>query len=257
MSKLRLELKFLLKQKCIPLDYRSVILSFIKSVLEKKYPETYNELYLANRMKTYSFSVFLPVDKIEGDRFLLKENAISVKFSCADTKMLMKLYNSFLSMKNSEYEGCDEYPLPGSNSMKLVGVNYSNTKPIFGNTNKVVIKFLSPLVVRKNLEGGKNFYLNYYDDGFAKTLQFVVSNYLKIRNIPDGKVALRPIKPVPVTGKRLVIKYKDMNIDCSAGVFELEASPQIIEEAYMAGMGSRRSEGFGLFDIISAKEADA
>ncbi|MDR1905577.1 MAG: CRISPR-associated endoribonuclease Cas6 [Clostridiales bacterium] len=236
---MRLELKFLLKNAEIETDYRASIMSFFKYALEKKYSLLYKELYDSNNVKPFSFSVFLPDAKIDGHRYILSGNIFSVKFSSSDTALLFSFYNA---MTNAVSLGYD-YELPFENSLRLIKVSYSNTQKIA--SQKVLIKFLSPLLVRAHeKEGNKDRYLDYTSEDFGERLQDVVGFYLKTRGIKNGKITLKPIE-----AKRTVAVCMKLKFNCSYGEFELTARPDIIEELYLAGVGSRRSEGFGLFDI--------
>ena len=212
-------------------------MSFIKHALEKKYPVLYEKLYGQNILKNFSFSVFLPVEKILSDRYLLTSEFINVKISSSDVQLLAALYNAFL---NSRFY---DYNLPINNSFKLVKVSYSNTVKII--SNKVLIKFLSPLIVRDHdKENNKDIYLDYTSKDFEHKLKAITENYLNQRGL-EGTIFL-----IPVKARRTVAKCLNLNLNCSFGLFELIAKPEIIQELYLAGIGSRRSEGFGLFDII-------
>ena len=39
-------------------------------------------------------------------------------------------------------------------------------------------------------------------------------------------------------------------ISCSKGIFQISAKPETLDFLYKSGVGSRRSEGFGMFDVI-------
>ena len=209
----------------------------MKHALEKKYPLLYEQLYGQNVLKSFSFSVFLPVQKILKDRYLLASEYINVKISSSDIQLLAALYNAFM---NSRFY---DYKLPLNNSFRLINVSYSNTVKVL--SNKVLIKFLSPLIVRDHdKEKNADIYLDYTSKDFETKLKAITENYLKQRDL-IGTITLKPVK-----ARRTVAKCLDFNLNCSFGLFELSAPPEIIEELYLAGIGSRRSEGFGLFDIV-------
>lgn len=222
MVKQRLNLTFELKNEILPLDYRPIIMSFIKHALSTKYPDLYAKLYGTDGRKDFCFATYIPTKEICDDWFTLKRDRIFVKFSSADSGLILLLYNAFCNSRGMEY------PLQNGNNMKLVRVACSNCVPV--TANKVVIKFLSPLLVRKHdKESNKDRYLDFGDDDFHKLLG----------------VAIFPIKP-----KKVVVRCMGMDMNGAVGTFELTADRRTIEELYLSGMGSRRSEGFGLFDIL-------
>ena len=240
---MRLELSFQLKESFITCDDRACVMSFLKFALEKKYPLIYESLYGVSSSKTFCFSIFLPGAKIDGDRYRLSDSYINVKISSSDNQLLMAIYNALVHSRFQEYK------LPQENSFKLTKVSYSNTLEI--KTGKVLIKFLSPLLVRDHdRETNTDRYLDYTASDFSEKLQIITQNYLSQRGFEKETILLKPVKAGRTVANCLKLKF-----NCSFGVFELTARPEVVNELYLAGMGSRRNEGFGLFDIIRQGES--
>lgn len=240
---MRLELKFMLKERHITINDRACVMSFLKFALSKKYPLIFQSLYGENCSKAFCFSTYLPNPKYVGDRYLLSDNCISVKISSSDKQLLIALYNSLMGARFSEFA------LPQSNSFKLVGVSYSNTQKV--KADRVLIKFLSPLVVREhNKETNADRYLDYTDADFMEKLQIITGNYLTDRGFGNCIVELYPIK----ASRTVARSVSNLKINCSYGLFELRASPHVIEELYLSGIGSRRNQGFGMFDLVNQQE---
>jgi CRISPR-associated endoribonuclease Cas6 len=241
---MRLELKFLLKDNSVALDDRAIVMSFFKRALEEKYPVVYKNLYDGNELKTFTFSIYLPGAQISGDRYILSHNFMRVKISSPDVTFLSVLYNALCAARTHEYK------LPFDNAMRIEHIGYSESKHV--TSDRAVIKFLSPMLVRRHdRESNKDTYLDYTSVGFADALQSVCNGYLECRGIEKAEVSL-----VPLNARRTVTACLKLKFNSSFGVFELRTRPDIIEELYLAGIGSRRSEGFGLFDIISQGDAE-
>lgn len=235
---MRLELTFQLKENFITIDDRACIMSFLKFALSKKYPDIFQALYGENCSKAFCFSTYLPGARFKGDRYQLSDSYISVKISSSDNQLLMALYNSLMGARFIDYK------LPLSNEFKLTKVSYSNIPTI--KTNKALIKFLSPLLVRDHdRETNKDMYLDYTSQDFPDKLQTITQNYLMQRGYTDCNVNL-----IPVKASRTVATCLGLKLNCSYGIFEINAPPQVIDELYLAGIGSRRNQGFGMFDII-------
>ncbi|MDR3217230.1 MAG: CRISPR-associated endoribonuclease Cas6 [Clostridiaceae bacterium] len=241
---MRIELTFALKEPFITADDRGVVISFLKYALSNKYPELFARLYGANVSKTFSFSTFLPGAKLMGDCYSLSLNTVRVRLSSSERELLVALYNA---MMNARFI---DYPLPQGNSFRLTRVGYSNTFPTGASTE--IIKFLSPLVVRcHDRETNEDEYLDFRSVGFPERLQIIADAYLQKREIEPCAVILRPLSARSTVA--ICLKRKFL---CSFGTFELSASPEAITEFYLAGIGSRRSEGFGLFDIVGRGRGD-
>ena len=54
----------------------------------------------------------------------------------------------------------------------------------------------------------------------------------------------------PITPKKVIIKFYEKQIECSAGTFKLEGNKELLNYLYKAGIGSKHSAGFGMFQLI-------
>ncbi len=260
---MRIKLHFELENNIIPIDYRIAILSFIKNSLENKFKESYKEIY-ENKgvMKFFTFSVYLPKPKIEKDQILLDRNYFNVYFSIYDNKQFIEFYNSFNSRVNKEIENKEikkelSYPLK-NNKMKLKNITMANEKVI--NSNRVRIKFLSPLVVRRHKEvmieekrKGKDTYLDFNDNDFNEQLNYSISRLIKDLKLNEMN---SNIKLIPLDARKTVVNFKNIFINSSIGEYMLLGSSELLNILYKTGIGSRRSEGFGMFEIIEELKSE-
>ena len=185
---MRIKLHFELENNIIPKDYRILILSFIKNNLEKNFNESYKEIYGEKpTVKFFTFSVYLPKPKIEKDKIELDRNYFNVLFSIYDNKQFIEFYNSFNSMINKKIDNKENekysYPLK-NNKMELKNITMVNEKNIM--SNRVRIKFLSPLVLRNHKEitinkkrKGADIYFNFNDSDFNEQINYSVSRLIK------------------------------------------------------------------------------
>lgn len=256
---MRIKLHFELENNIIPLDYRIAILSFIKNSLEKNFKESYKEIYENKAiMKFFTFSVYLPKPQIERDKILLDRNYFRVDFSIYDNKQFIEFYNSFNSRINKKIEKERTYPLK-DNKMKLKNITMANEKVI--NSERVRIKFLSPLVVRKHEEitikekrKGKDIYLDFNDNDFNEQLNYSVLRLIKDLKLSDMN---KNIKLIHLdTAKKTVVNFKNIFINSSIGEYILSGDIELLNILYKTGIGSRRSEGFGMFEIIEELKSE-
>ena len=113
---MRTELVFVLKKPMISLDYRRMILSWLKLSLTECNQGKYYERYfrLDAPQKDYCFTVLMDSPKFTKEKILLKEPRIRVIFSADDkNRSGLIFFAAFLAMKN------EQFPLPDGNAMTL------------------------------------------------------------------------------------------------------------------------------------------
>ena len=258
---MRIKLHFELENKIIPKDYRVLILSFIKHSLGKNFEKSYKEIYESKPiMKFFTFSVYLPKPKIEKDKIELDKNYFNAVFSIYDNKRFIEFYNSFNSMiiKNNEENKEHPYPLK-DNKMRLKNITMENEKII--TSNRAIIKFLSPLVVRKHEEitinekrKGKDIYLDFNDSDFNEQLNYSVTRLIKDLKLNgvNSNIKLEPCK----SARKTVVDFKNVLIHSSIGEYIISGESELLNILYKTGIGSKRSGGFGMFDVIKELKSE-
>ena len=258
---MRIKLHFELENKIIPKDYRVLILSFIKHSLEKNFEKSYKEIYESKPiMKFFTFSIYLPKPKIEKDKIELDKNYFNAVFSIYDNKRFIEFYNSFNSMiiKNNEENKEHPYPLK-DNKMRLKNITMENEKII--TSNRAIIKFLSPLVVRKHEEitinekrKGKDIYLDFNDSDFNEQLNYSVTRLIKDLKLNgvNSNVKLEPCK----SARKTIVDFKNVLIHSSIGEYIISGESELLNILYKTGIGSKRSGGFGMFDVIKELKSE-
>ena len=257
---MRIKLHFELENNTINKDYRALILSFIKNSLKKNFKESYKEIYESKPiMKFFTFSVYLPKPKIEKDKIELGENYFNAVFSIYDNKRFIEFYNSFNSMiiKNENKE--NSYPLK-NNKMELKNITMVNEKNIM--SNRVRIKFLSPLVLRNHKEitinkkrKGEDIYFDFNDSDFNEQINYSVSRLIKDLKL-NGVNSNIKLKPYNNLARKTVVSFKNILINSSIGEYILEGDSELLNILYKTGIGSRRSEGFGMFEVIEELKSE-
>ncbi|MCR1950763.1 CRISPR-associated endoribonuclease Cas6 [Clostridium sp. DSM 100503] len=234
-----------LKENILPIEYRKVILSYIKNAISKcnngKY---YEEFFKDTKQKDYCFSVILPKSKFIKDKIILDGNEIRIFFSTDNNRMGFILYNAFIAQKNKQY------PLPNNNFMILKSIKNHKREEIYN--NKVIFKTTlgSGLCVRDHdIETNKDIYYVYSDERFREKLKIVLTNQLL--NAGFTKKEAEEVKVNPIQCKNVVVKHYRRYIDTTIGIFEVQANNRILQHFYDVGMGSRHSMGFGMIDLVT------
>lgn len=237
---MRMKLYFTLENNTIPIDYRRSIISFIKLSLseysENEFKKYYNQK--DNIIKHYAFSVFFKQPQINGKEIIIENKKFEMNITVENYETAITLYNSFNHQKNKKFS-------INQNSWILQNIVLIPEKEI--EENKIIITFQSPLCVRQRKEN-KDYYYSFKNEKFEETLKMNIKEQLKITNIPSELVGA--LKITPIKAKKVIIKFYEKQIECSTGTFELEGNIELLNYLYKAGMGSKHSAGFGMFQII-------
>ncbi|MGG7057091.1 CRISPR-associated endoribonuclease Cas6 [Clostridium tertium] len=243
---MRFSLTLQIKESVFPIEYRKVILSYIKNAISKcndgKY---YEEFFKDTKQKDYCFSVILPKSKFTKDEILLEKDEIKINFSTNNNlKLGFILYNAFIAQKNKTY------PLPNSNFMTLKSIANQKGEEIYN--NKVIFKTSlgSGLCVRSHdREENNDIYYVYTDEEFREKLNIVLTNQLLKAGFT--KLEAKDVKINPIQCKKVVVKHYRRYIDITTGIFEIQGNNKILQYFYDSGMGSRKSMGFGMVDLVT------
>lgn len=237
---MRFKLYLTLEKPEIPIDYRRTIISYFKCALseyeEKYYKKFYNEKEPI--IKNYTFSVYLQRPQIEKDKIIIENKNMEINISVADYETSIILYNAFNKQKYKKF------PLK-NNTLTLKNIMMMMEKEI--KTEDITVKFQSPLCVRFR-ENNKDYYYSSRHEEFEETLKMNIKQQLKITSLPETIVD--SFKIIPINTKKVVIKFYEKQIECSTGLFKISGDKELLTYLYNAGMGSKHSAGFGMFQII-------
>lgn len=237
---MRMKLYFTLENKKMPIDYRRSIISFIKMSLseysENELKKYYNQK--DNIIKPYAFSIFFRQPQINGQEIILEDKNFEMNMTIENYETAITIYNAFNHQKNKKFS-------INQNSWTLQNIVLIPEKEIKG--NKIIIKFQAPLCVRERNQN-KDYYYSFLNEKFEETLKMNIKEQLRITNIPLESVDT--FKITPIKAKKVIIKFYEKQIECSTGIFEVEGNIELLNYLYKAGVGSKHSSGFGMFQIV-------
>ncbi|MEZ3436979.1 MAG: CRISPR-associated endoribonuclease Cas6 [Lachnospiraceae bacterium] len=237
----QLKLDFKMEKPELPRDMDKLMVSFLKASLQNYSQELYEALYSEHKsiIKSYTFSFFLPGARFEKEKIFLDKENFAMFFSDADLGESIHFFNAFKKMRGIRY------PING-NSMELVFVRPKQCREI--TDHEIVVKMLSSLIVRRhNPEDNTDIYYTCDQPGFAQTLKENVENLLKKKNIP---LSTEDFSIESVKGKKIVASVFGRSTDASIGIYKLTGAPELLNYLYLSGIGSRRSEGHGKFEVM-------
>lgn len=249
----------------IPSDYRKFISSLIKEAFKKSDKdgeEFFEKVFAPRTQKPYTFSVVFPIKEYKDKFFILKDNFFNFNFSSADYEFLIRIYNGLLKLRNG-------FKIFGDN----VEVESFNLflKPNYTFKEKVLFKTLSPILIRNPengdeylvLEGllnGKKFkYVKEVKkenllDALKKNIESIIEMGLKrnlLNNDFDKNFEINILKldlsPALHSSNRSNFL---ITLPAMKGTIEIKGSSVLLKFLYETGIGARRSEGFGMVEVV-------
>jgi CRISPR-associated endoribonuclease Cas6 len=240
---MRIKLCFELKHQTLPIHYRRSFMAFFKKALSEYDRHRFDSLYdqFSCNQKSFSFAVsFAPGSRFLKEQILLNGNSVTLYLSSPDFSDLILLYNAFMEQRNKPF------PFPLENQLILKRIENINVAPIFSNT--VDIKMLSPLVLRNHdKKTNKDQYVIFSDSNFNEQFSLVTSNMLTCNH---RELDIETLSIEPLQAKKTVIAEFDTRFAVSIGSFRLNGKPELLTYLQYSGLGSRRSQGFGLFKVL-------
>ena len=239
---MRLKADFTMSTDWLVKDYRSIFIALIKSVFVKYDPLLYTRLYGTEEQKRkvnkpFTFSVRFPQYKgIEGNKMLCG-NKISLLFSSDEETLVTAFYNG-LRAKQKIIIG-ENYPI----TFELEHIQLLPLKKI--QTNKVLFKTISPILV--NDKGNNLDYISPAKPEFSQAFKSLIALQANFFHIPCSEEMIEfDINSM----KKLPLSHYNQTMTSWLGEFVLEAPTQVLQLVYDTGIGVRRSQGFGMLEIV-------
>lgn len=240
---MRLLLEFRLEKNKISMEYRKFFMHFIKDSLSNanggKY---YNQFYNGAEEKKFTFAIFLDKPQFQKDEIVLASNRVKMLFSASDKMAGYLFYSSFLERKKKEY------PMEKGNTIQLISVRNLREKEIL--SNQILVKTNSPLVVRKHTkEGNKDYYYSFEKEEFLVEAKQTMKRQL--RKAGFSETVIEDVNLLPVKCRKVIVTHYGCKIETTVGNFLLEGNKSVLSYFLQAGIGSRKSEGFGMLELLA------
>lgn len=243
---MRLELSFELARSEFHIDYRRIIISYLKDILSKCNDGSFFEKYFKdNHLKDYCFSVVFYRPEYSGTKILLKGNQIKIIFSSSDRSGTgLIFFSAFILQKHKMFK------LPDGNHMILKKIEQKKEQLI--TSNKVIFRTMpgAGLCCRLHQrEGNKDYHYTFADPEFEEQMKQILK--LQALNAGFTQVIADNIYMKPIQWKKAVVIHYDTMIDVNVGMFEMQADPELLQYFYQAGVASRSAAGFGQVDLVT------
>ena len=242
---MRIELEFELAQPVINKDYRRIILSWLKYALtDCNHGKYYDKYFEGAYPKDYSFTVIFPSPKFSKDCIYFKEPQIKIVFSTDHRgKTGLIFYSAFLEKKNRKF------PLSEGNIMVLKKVSQRSEHLITESDVFFRTCLGNGLCIREhNRETNRDRFVTYLDADFREKALEVLKVQARLAGYP--KAQLEDLDIEPMQCKKVLVYHYQIYVDTTVGIFQMHGDPDILQYFYEAGMGGKRSGGFGMMDIL-------
>ncbi|MCX7942670.1 MAG: CRISPR-associated endoribonuclease Cas6 [Dictyoglomaceae bacterium] len=223
--------------------------TFSSNIAKKLHDEGF--LLGKRKFKLFTFSRILEKGKIifkkDGTKFLNFGRKITFYFSSPIDDIVGNLgerafrERDFIFYKNKVYVSHLEILLPPKIE------------------DKVYIRMLSPLTVYSTFLKNGSKITHFYRPHEKEFSKLIEENAKKKSQIfhkdmyKEGSLNIKPYR-FSLEKNRKIIIFKNTPIEGWTGIFELSGEPNLIRITYDAGIGSKNSEGFGMWEIWREKE---
>lgn len=225
----------------LPLDYRRGFLSLIKTAVASQGKFAFNKFMSDYKLKPFTFSVYFHNLKEGIDKSICVGNSAKLTISTCSMDFLTFVYNGLREIK--------EYNIFNMNTLYLKGINLQSNFKI--KNMEIIFRTLSPVLVSN--KGSSDWYLIPGDSNFEEGLKFSVKEIVKeflnysqdfpfeFNTFIDGNKA---------SIKKKIVWHYNMHRSGFVGVFKIKSMPEILQLIYDIGLGVRRSQGFGMLEVV-------
>lgn len=272
----------------VPPDYRRYILSLFKEGLLQQGEESeefFHKNFDKNFSKPFTFSAYIPFKKNSED-MVLGRNFIKIFFSTSDYEYMIRLYNGLnklneklKSTKNVNKSGISI----GEEPFKLFGKNFVMNNfqllPVKKiQSEQVTFKTLSPFLLRNPEDGDyyiipegltskdfkykKEVDMQYFKKAMKLSIVSLSKKYLTMnedlseqmldQNLDkDILLDFENLRVAPVKhGSKNPDHPYDITLPSLNGLIKVKTKKEILQLLYDIGIGARRSEGFGMLEVV-------
>ena len=235
-------------------SYRSVFHSLIKGAIQRHSSDLYRHYFSTDHpiIKPYTFAILFSKARANAEQDIIKFQRATFLFSTISHEWLVALTNALHALQTSHL-------ITSHGPLLLRGMRIEPQQAI--QTNAVTFRTLSPVLIR-SAQNPRHYLLprctNFPgDDAFVASL---MENLRQVTNAlsNDQEFLTDEVNDLvfkPINLQRTIIKYQKnatiIKMPAFRGTFRLFAAPSLLNFIANVGLGSRRSQGFGMVEHIA------
>ena len=190
------------------------------------------------KFKLFTFGELKGRYTVEG-RYISYFSSVELEVRSADDYIIQLLFSHFTNNKQLRL---------GNNDVEVEKLRLLNDS-VF--SNELHIKTLSPITVYLTEPDGHTKYFSPHDDEFY---DMICTNarrkWISCYGTDEGfSFSVSPAEENQRYVKRAT-KFKDTFISAWHGEFIIKGAPKVLDFLYNVGLGSKNSQGFGMFNIL-------
>jgi len=231
------------KELLLPIHYNYHIQSFLyKNISPElgKFLHDYGFILEKRKFKMFTFS------RLHGKYHMLGNK---IKFFPPFYLTISSPLNRFISELGNTLLKTDNLKLV-KNKIRIESIRVHPEPEI---KSEIKIKMISPVVVYSTLitkDGKKKtYYYSPYEREFSELIDKNLRKKYDALHRKKPRAKKLEIKPLGRT-KEKIIKYRDTIIKGWLGTFLLNGNKKLLKLAYDTGLGSKNSQGFGMFEVL-------
>lgn len=219
-----------------PLAYNAMLQGALYENWRRTFPELHDQGYSdgLHHFRMFTFGPLQGHYRVEGKQIVF-DGAVRFEVRSPVSELIDALCDSFQKRGTV---------LLGRSKLPIISLECADRLLFF---HRALIRTLSPVTVHETQPDGRTIYYSPEDEMFLPLLAGNLESKMRAAGIPAAPV-LSCVPSVQTLRKR-VTTFKGIYITAYEGQFELQAEPEAVALLYYAGLGSRNSQGFGMFAI--------
>ncbi|MBN2403827.1 MAG: CRISPR-associated endoribonuclease Cas6 [Spirochaetes bacterium] len=244
----------------IPVTYRRNIVSLIREAIRSA--DNTHEIYSkywgnTNTHSVKPFTFFLSVPDVSyidfNDRRLIRLNDKYFKlYITSSDSTFLSILHKWLSDTPNKSFNLFNY------NVEIKGIILKEVKTIHSSFER--FKILSPAIVRDvAVEGRKRKSMGYlscnnpdFEDSLAYSIITLCRKFLHSKILNRNDIEL----DTSLCVSSIIYHYME-TIPVTIGIIGIKADDEVLELIYNAGLGARRSQGFGMVDLLTEADYDS
>lgn len=225
-------------------DKNRIMLSLLKHCYNSYNQEYFSKLYeeTPNKRKSFTFSVYMGDCEFLREEIFIPNKKIYLNFSTNDIEDGIMFYNSILTNKGKKF------PIE-NNTLKIEGINMLKEKNIY--SNEVILKTMSPIVVREHKGNNSKTWYHSLSDSKGKEIFMNNLKYQLIEEFSEERILdIEEVEVETLFNKEVKVKHYGIEVLSNLCKMKVIGKPYLLEYLYKAGIGGRKSSGFGMVDLV-------
>lgn len=220
----------------LPIAYNYYVQSALYAAWRDAFPALHDEGYTdgAHSFRMFTFSPLQGSYSVEGKEIVFT-GAVSLEVRSPVEELIDELAARLLE-SGSVHIGHDTLP--------VTDLRTADRLLFFPSAR---VRMLGAVTVHDTLPNGKTVYYAPTEERFGELLAENVSAKLQAAGVDAPPyLGFRPTGRPP---RKVVTTFKGAYVTGYLGTFLMEANPEVMGFLYYTGLGTRNSQGFGMFDI--------